>query len=169
MIRPLIRSDHITIRSDEYQRSARNSSTQTPSQIGARLTANGAGVAWFANRDLQALRPAELPLRQRPRPWSEAISGHQSARKTAAPRLRPERHAPAGRQFDRQLQQAARGSQRNLCDQHGTPAPTRGSRIDLDGPVPYRHRYRQGRRGSRRHGCLLSCCWRLTIRSGERQ
>src|ERR1700735_2828510 len=106
MNRPLIRSDHITIRSDEYQRSARNSSTQTPSPIGARLTANGAVVAWFADRDLQALRPAELPLRQRPGPWSEAISGHQSARKTAAPRLHPERHARAGRRFDRQLQQA---------------------------------------------------------------
>jgi hypothetical protein len=169
MNRLLIRSDHITIRSDEYQRSARNSSAQTPSQLGARLTANGAAVAWFADRDLQALRPAELPLRQRPGPWSEAISGHQSARKTAPPRLHPERHARAGCQFDRQLQQAARGSQRNLCDQHGTPAPTRGSRVDRDGPGPHRRRHRQGRRGSRRHGCLLSCCWRLTIRSGERQ
>jgi hypothetical protein len=169
MNRLLIRSDHITIRSDEHQRSARNSSAQTPSQLGARLTSDGAAIAWFADRDLQALRPAELPLRQRPGPWSEAVSGHQSAGKTAAPRLRSERYARAGCQFDRQLQQAARGSQRNLCDQHGTPAPARGSGVDRGEPGPHRRRHRQGGRGSRRYGCLLSCCWRLTIRSGERQ
>ena len=169
MSRLLIRSDHITIRSDEHQRSARNSPTQTPSQLGSRLAANRAAVAWFVDRDLQALRPAELPLRQWPRPWPEAISGHQSARTTAPPRLHPERQARAGRQFDRQLQQAARGSQRNLCDQHGTPASTRGSRVNRDGSGPHRRRYRQGRRGSRRHGCLLSCRWRLTIQSGERR
>jgi hypothetical protein len=169
MNRLLIRSDHITIRSDEYQRSAGNSSAQTPPQLGARLTSNGAAVAWFADRDLQALRPAELPLRQRPGPWSEAISGHQSAGRTAPPRLRSERYARAGCLFDRQLRQAARGSQRNLCDQHGTPAPARGSRVNRGGPSPHRLRHRQGGRGSRRHGCLLSCCWRLTIRSGERQ
>lgn len=169
MNRLLIRSDYITIRSDEYQRYARNRSAQTPSQLGARLTSNGATVAWFADRDLQALRPAEMPLRQWPGPWPEAISGHQPAGKTAPPRLRPERHARAGCQFDRQLQQTAPGSQRNLCHQHGTPAPTRGSWVDRGGPGAHRLRHRQGGRGSRRHGCLLSCCWRLTIRSGERQ
>jgi hypothetical protein len=167
--RLLILSDHITIRSDEYQGSASNSSAQTPSQLGTRLASDRAAVAWFADRDLQALRPAELPLRQRPGTWSEAISGHQSARRAAPQRLRPERHARTRCQFDRQLQQAARGSQRNLCDQHGTPTPARGSRVDRDGPGPHLLRRRQGGRGSRRHGCLLSCCWRLIIRSGERQ
>lgn len=169
MNRLLIRSDHITIRSDEHQRSARNSSAPTPSQLGARLTSNRAIAAWFADRDLQALRAAEVPLRQRPGPWSEAISGHQSAGKTASPRLRSERDARAGCQFGRQLQQAARGSRRNLRDQHGTPAPARGSRVDRSESGSDRLRHRQGGRGSCRYGCLLSCCWRLPIRSGERR
>lgn len=169
MNRLLIRSDHITIRSDEYPGSVSDSTAQTPPKTGARLAPARAGVTRFADRDLQALRPAELPLRQRPGTWSEAISGHQSTRRAAPQRLRPERHARARCQFDRQLQQAARGSQRNLRDQHGTPAPARGSRVDRDGPGPHLLRRRQGGRGSRRHGCLLSCCWRLIIRSGERQ
>lgn len=169
MTRLLIRSDHITIRSDEYQQSVGNNSAQTPSQLGARFTSNRAVVARFADRDLQALRPAELPLCQWPGPWSEAIPGHKSAGRTAPSRLRPERYERARCQFDPQLQQAARRSQRNLCDQHGTPTPAGGSRVNRDGPGPHRVRHRQGGCGSRRHGCLLSCCWRLTIRSRERQ
>src|SRR5260370_13199605 len=113
MNRLLIRSGHLTIRSDEYPRSASSSSTQTPSQLGARLAADRAAVAWFADGDLQALRPAELPLRQWPGTWAEAISGHQSARRASPQRLRSELHPRERCQFDRQLQQAARGSQRN--------------------------------------------------------
>ena len=169
MNRLLIPSDHITIRSDECSASDSNSSAQTPSQLGPRPPPDRATVAWFAYRDIQALRSAELPLRQWAGTWSEAISGHQSARRAAPQRLRPECHARARCQFDRQLQQAARGTQRDLCDQHGTPAPTRGSRIGRDGPSPYRLRCRKGGRCSCRHGCLPSSCWRLTIRCGERQ
>ncbi len=169
MTRLSILSDHLPIRSDEYPRSASNRSAQTSSQIGARLAAARVGIARFPDRNLQAMRSAELPLYQRARTWSKAVSGHQSARRAAPQGLRSERRARARRQFDRQLQQAARGTQRNLCDQHGTPAPAPGSRVDRDGPGLHHLRRRQGGRRSRRHGCLLSCCWRLTIRSGERQ
>lgn len=169
MTRLSIPSDHLPIRSDEFPRSARNSSAQTSSHISARLAAARVGITRCSDRDLQAMRSAELPLHQRARTWSEAVSGHQSARRAAPQRLRSERCARARRQSDRQLQQAARGTQRNLCDQRGTPAPARGSRVDRDGPGPHRLRRCQGGRRSRRHGCLPSCCWRLTIRSGERQ
>ena len=169
MTRLSIPSDHLPIRSDEYPRSAGNSSAQTSPHIGARPTPARVGITRFPDRDLQAMRSAELPLHQRARTWSEAVSGHQSARRAAPQRLRSERRARARRQFDRQLQQAAQSTQRNLCDQHGTPAPARGSRVDRDGPGPHCLRRRQGGRRSRRHGCLRSCCWRLTIRSGERQ
>jgi hypothetical protein len=169
MNRLLIRSDYTTIRSDEYQRYARNRSSQTPSQGGARVAPNRAVVAWCADRDLQALRPAELSLRRRSGTWSEAISGHQSARRPTPPGLRPERHARSRCHSDRQLQQASRSSQRDLCDQHGTPTPARGSRVGRHEPGSHLLRHRQGGCGSRRHGCLLSCCWRLIIRSGERR
>ena len=165
MNRLLIPSDYITIRSDEYSACVSNSSAQTSSQPCARPAPNRATVARFADRDIQALRSAELPLRQWSGAWSEAISGDQSARRAAAQRLRPECHARARSQSDRQLQQAARGTLRDLCDQHGTPAPARGSRVNLDGPSPHHLRYRKAGSCARRHGRR----WRLTSRSGERQ
>jgi hypothetical protein len=167
--RLLIRSDHISIRSDGYSASVSNRSTQTPSQLGARSAPDRAAVAWFADRDLQALRSAKLPLRQWSGARSEAISRDQSARRAAAQRLRPECHAQACCQFDRQLQRAVRRTLRDLCDQHGTPAPAGGSRVNLDGSSPHHLRCRKGGRGARRYGRLLSRRWRLTSRSGERQ
>lgn len=169
MNRLLIPSDYITIRSDEYSAPVNNSSAQTPSQPSARPAPNRTTVARFADRDIQALRSAELPLRQWSGAWSEAISGDQSARRAAAQRLRPECHARARCQSDRQFQQTARGTLRDLCDQHGTPAPARGSRVNLDGPGAHYLRYRKGGSCARRHGRLLSCRWRFTSRSGERQ
>ena len=74
MNRLLIRSDDLTIRSDEYPASAINSSAQTPPQAGARLAPDRAGVTRLADRDLQTLRSAELPLRERTGTRSEAIS-----------------------------------------------------------------------------------------------
>lgn len=169
MNRLLIPSDHITIRSDEYSGSVSRSSAQTPARPSTPPTPDRATAARLADRDIQALWPAELPLCRRAGTRSEAISGDQSARRSTPQRLCPERFAPACCEFDWQLQQAARCTQRDLCDQHGTPAPAREPRIDRDGPSPLHLRYRKGGRSARRHGCLLSCCWRLTIRSGERQ
>src|SRR5262249_43395106 len=57
---------------------ARPPAARTPA---ARLTA----------REVQALRAARLPLRQRPRPRSQALPLDQYARSTSANRLRPER------------------------------------------------------------------------------
>lgn len=169
MNRLLIRSDYLSIRSDGHSGSFAISSTKAPSQSGARPATTREGVTRVANRDLQALWPAKLPLRRRTRAWAEAIPGDQSAWRTAAPRLCAERPLRAGCRFDRQLPQATRSSQRDLCDQYRASAPARGSRIDRDRPCPRRPRFRQGGRHSRRHGYVLSHGWRLAVLSGEGQ
>jgi hypothetical protein len=53
-----------------------------------------------------------------------------------------------------------------LRDQRRTPAATRRSRVDRDGPSTRRPRLRQGGRHPRRHDCILSCCRRPAVRSG---
>ena len=169
MNRLLIRSDHLPIRSDGRSESFAISPTQAPSQSGARPATAREGVTRIANRDLQALWPAKLPLRRRPGARTEAIPSDQSAWRTTAPRLCAERRLRAGCSFDRQLPQAARSSQRDLRDQCRASAPARGSRVDRDGPCPRRARFRHGGGHSRRHGCVLSRCWRLAVRSGEGQ
>ena len=169
MNRLLIRSDHLSIRSDEHPESFAIGSTQTSSQSGARTATAREGVTRVANRDLQALWPAKLPLRRRTGARAEAVSCDQSAWRTTAPRLCAERRLRAGCSFARQLPQAARSSQRDLCDQCRASAPAPGSRVDRDGPGPRCPRFRQGGRHSRRHGCILSHCWRLAVRSGEDQ
>ena len=95
----LIRSDRLAIRSDEHPTSFISGSAQTPSQAGARLAADRAAAARLADRDLQALRSAELPLRQRPGARSEAISVHQSARRAPAPGLRSNNAYPQAAQL----------------------------------------------------------------------
>ena len=167
MNRLLIRSDHLSIRSDGRSESFAINPTQAPSQSGARPATAREGVTRVANRDLQALWPAKLPLRRRTVARTEAIPGDQSAWRTTAPRLCAERRLRAGRPIDRKLPQAARSSQRDLRDQRRSSASARGSRVDRDGPCARCPRFRQGGRHSRRHGCVLSRCWRLAVRSGE--
>ena len=169
MNRLLIRSDHLPIRSDGRSESFAISPTQAPSQSGARPATAREGVTRIANRDLQALWPAKLPLRRRPGARTEAIPSDQSAWRTTAPRLCAERRLRAGCSSDRQLSQVARSAQRDLRDQRRASAPARGSRVDRDGPCPRCPRFHQGGRHSRRHGCVLSRCWRLAVRSGEGQ
>jgi hypothetical protein len=73
---------------------------QTPPQLGARFAANRAAFARFADGNLQTLRPAKLPLRQWGRTWSEALSRHQSTRRTAPQRLHPQHNARGRRRLD---------------------------------------------------------------------
>ncbi len=164
----LIRSDYLSIRSDGHSESFAISSTQAPSQSGARPATTREGVTRVANRDLQALWPAKLPLRRRTRAWAEAIPGDQSAWRTAAPRLCAERPLRAVVDLIT-TSTGTRSSQRDLCNQCRASAPARGSRIDRDRPCSRRPRFRQGGRHSRRHGYFLSRGWRLAVLSGEGQ
>jgi hypothetical protein len=166
MNRLLIRSDRSLIRSDEAAESFHNGLAQTPPPTGARLAADRTGAAWHIGRDLQALRSPELPLRRRTGTWPEAISVYQPTRRATATGLRAQRRACAGRPVDRQLSQIARDAQRGLRDQHGTPAASRGSRINRDGPGPRRPRLHQGGRHPGRHGCVFSCRRHPAVRSG---
>jgi hypothetical protein len=166
MNRRLILSDRLGIRSDELPGSFRTCPTQTPPPAGARLAADPTCAARHIGRDLQALRSPKLPLRRRTRTRSEAISVHQPARRAAAKRLRAQRRPCAGRSIDRQLSQAARDAQRDLRDQRGTSATTRGPEVNLHGSGTRRLRLRQGGRHPRRHGCVLSCRRRPAVQSG---
>lgn len=166
MNRLLIRSDHLTDRSDCHAGSSSDSAAQTTPQTGARPSSTRAAAARIVDGDLQALRAAELPLCQWTRAWPEAVPGHQSAWRATAPRLRAERRSRARRPLDRQPPQAARRHQRDLRDQCRTAAPARGSRVDRHGPGPRRLRPGQGRRHSCRHGGILPRRRRLTVPSG---
>jgi hypothetical protein len=169
MNRLLIRSDRSLILSDEAAKSFHTRLAQTPPTTGARLAADRTGAAWHIGRDLQALRSPELPLRRRTGTRPEAISVHQPIRRATETGLRAQRGAWAGRPVDRQPPQIARDPQRDLRDQHGTPAAPRGSRINRDGPGPRRPRLHQGGRHPGRHGCVLSCRRHPAVRSGGDQ
>jgi hypothetical protein len=169
MNRLLILSDRYLIRSDETAETLRRCLAQTPSPIGARIAADGAGAARHVGRNLQALRSVKLSLCGRTRAWSQAISLHQSAWWTTATRLRAKQCASASRRIDRQSPQDTRDDQRDLRDQCRTPAPTRGPRVDRDGSgvrQPQRHRSGRYRRG---YDCILSRRRRPVVRRGGRQ
>lgn len=164
----LIHSDRRVIRSDEHPGSFLPRAAQTSPSHCARLAADRTRSARHIGRNLQALRAAKLPLRRRTRTWAQAISVHQSARdgRPAAQRLCAKRRPRAGRPFDWQFPRAARCARRDLCDQHGTPATTRGAWINRHGPGTRRFRLCQGGRHPRRHGYVLSCRRRPAVQSG---
>jgi len=56
-------------------------------RIAQETSADRTGHARDPERDLQALRPSQLPLRRRPRPWAQALSLRQPIRRTAPQRL----------------------------------------------------------------------------------
>jgi hypothetical protein len=164
----LIHSDRRVILSDEPPGSFLTHATQTSPPHRARLAADRTCSARHIGRNLQALRPAELSLRQWTGTWTQVISVHQSARHRwpAAQRLCAKRHPRAGRPFDRQFPRAARSARRDLCDQHGTPATTRGAWVNGHGPGARRFGLCEGGRHPRRHGCVLSRCRRPAVQSG---
>jgi hypothetical protein len=163
-----IPSDHLAVWSDDSAGCASTSITPTSPQTGARVASARPDPSRLTDRDLQALRTTELPLRARTGAWPEAVPGHQSTRWAAAQRLCPECCPQAGFRSARQLPQGARGAQRDLRHQCRTPAPTRGSRLDRRGPGPRLLRPCPGRRHPRRHGGFLSRRRCLAVRSGGR-
>lgn len=169
MTRLLIPSDYLTIRSDEHPGSIRPSPTKTAPQTVKRFAATRPCFARFIDRDLQAVRSAELSLSR----WSgarpEAIFGDQSAWRASSQGICTKRRLRAGCSMDRQLSPAARCTQRGLRNQHRTSAPTRGSRIDRYGPGTDRPRLCQSGCHCRRYGRVLSRRRRSALRSGGAQ
>src|ERR1700736_2700103 len=116
MARVLNRSDIYLIRSDRHATCVVRGAAQTsPPACGWPAPAR-ANTARFTDRDLQALRSAELPLRRRTWARPEAISVHDQAnRRTPAAWLRAECNPRPGRRAPRQLSQVAANAQRDLC------------------------------------------------------
>lgn len=164
----LIHSDRHVIRSDGHPNSFVPHAAQKSPPNRPRLAADRTGAAWNIGRDIQALRPAELPLCRGTWTRAQTISVRQSAwnGRAAAQRLCAKRHPRTGRPFNKQLSRPADCARRDLCDQHGTLATTRGAWISRYGPGARRFRLRQGGRHPRRHGCVLSRRRRPAAQSG---
>src|ERR1700680_753241 len=129
-------SDYHLILSDEHSRFVIHSPAQTPPPARARPASDRTDTARLADRDLQALRPAQLPLCRWTRARPQAISFHnQSNRRAPAGRLRAECSPRRSPRVPRQLPQIARGAPRDLRDQCRTSAPPRESRLDGPGGV----------------------------------
>jgi hypothetical protein len=142
-------------------RCAAQASPQTPAQ----LALARARAAWLADRDLQTLRTAGMPLRERTWPRAQALSIDQHDRAAAADGLCAERCPCRSQRIPRQLPPSARGAQRHLRNQRRTAAAARASR--LDGPRCRRPRLHQGGRHPRRYDRILSCRRRLAVRTGR--
>jgi hypothetical protein len=153
MTRLLIRSDDVSRQSDEHSQPLRCSFAQPAPQTPERVAAIRACAARLADRGLQAMWPAELPLSRRARARPEAVSGHQSARCAPASRLCAQCRLRAGQPMAGQFSPTARGPQRDMRHQHGTSAPTRGARID--GPRLDRFRSGSSGRHCRRYDRLI--------------
>jgi len=121
-------------------------------------------AAGFIGREIQALRSARLSLRQRPGPWTEALSVDQHDRPAAADGLCAECRIRRSQRVPRQLPQGSRHAERDLCDQRRTSAAPRSARLNgLGRRLP---RLRQGGRHHRQHDRILSCCRRPAARTG---
>src|SRR5229473_988258 len=130
MARILNPSDIFLIRSDRHAKCVVCGPAQTPPPARAWPAPNRANSARFTDRDLQALRPAELPLHRRTWARPQAISVHSQAnRRTPAAWLRAECNPRPGRRVPRQLSQAAANAQRDLCDQCRASALSREDRL----------------------------------------
>jgi hypothetical protein len=169
MSRLLIPSDHLSIRSDEYSQSVRPSAAKTSPQTAGRVATARPSTAWRIDRDLQEMRSADLSLSRWTGAWPEAISGDQSAWRPPSQRIYTKCRLRTGRRMARQFSSAARYTQPDLRPQCGTPASTRGSRIDAHGPGVNRPRFSQSRCHRRRYDRVLSRCRRSTAGSGAAQ
>src|ERR1700751_1178067 len=119
-------SDYHLILSDEYSRFIIRNPAQTSPPAYTWPASDRTDITRLADRDLQALWPAQLPLCRRTWPRTQAISFHeQSNRRAPTSRLRTKCSARRSLRVPRQLPQIARDAQRDLRDQWRTSAPPR--------------------------------------------
>ena len=166
MARVLNRSDIYLIRSDRHATCVVRGAAQTsPPACGWPAPAR-ANTARFTDRDLQALRSAELPLRRRTWARPEAISLHnQPNRRATTTWLRAECEPRSGCRVSWQFSRAAANAQRDLCDQCRASAPSREDRLDGSGCRSFR--FCQGGCHRRQHDRILSGCRRPAAQSGR--
>jgi hypothetical protein len=156
MTRCLILSDSLLGHSDDSQKPVCRGPSQTSPSACPKLASAGADHARDVACGLQAVRPAQLSLRRRPRPWAQILSLGQPARRPTPPRLRAQRRLSACRRVHRQLAHATNGARRDLRHQHRAIAATRGSWIARYGACTHPVRLDAGGLYSCRHGHVLS-------------
>lgn len=167
MTRILIPSDRLDEQSDESQGFFSTGPARTPSSHRARDSADRTGHARDPERDLQALRPSQLPLRRRPRPWAQALSLRQPIRRTAPQRLCAQRRYGSRRTVDQQSAPASPSSRRDLRDQYRAFAAPRGSWVERHEPRECSVRLDRGGSHYRRHGVGLSRCCAAALSAGD--
>jgi len=165
MTQLLNHSDINSIRSANEEAFLRGPAKAPPPAL-ACPSADRADCARVAHRDLQALRPTQLPLRRRTGTRPQALPVHnRSNRRTPAARLCAECDLPASRGFSGQLPQATGDAQRDLCAQCRTSASPGESR--LNGPGGCSPRSNQGGRHHRQYDRILSGWGRLAAQHGR--
>jgi hypothetical protein len=166
MTRLLNHSDINLIRSAPHAKCFVRNPTQTASAADTWSTPNRADCPRLTHRDLQTLRPPELPLCQRAGARPQAISvDHRANRRASAARLCAECDLPSGCRVSCQLSQATGDAQRDLRDQCRASASSRESR--LDGSRRRIPRLSQGGRHHRQHDRILSRWGRHAARPGR--
>ena len=165
MTQLLNHSDINSIRSANEEAFLRGPAKAPPPAL-ACPSADRADCARVAHRDLQALRPTQLPLRRRTGTRPQALPVHnRSNRRTPAPWLCAEPDLSPSCCVSRQLPQTTGDAQRDLRDQCRASASPRESR--LNGSGCRSARFCQGGRHHRQHDRILSCCWRLAVQRGR--
>src|SRR5258708_13426329 len=121
-------SDYHLILSDEHSTFVIDALAEASPPVTVRPSSERTDTARLTDRDLQALRPAQLPLRRWAWARPQAISFHnQSNRRAPAGRLCAECSPRRSPRVPHQLPQIARGAHRDLPDQCPTSAPPQNS------------------------------------------
>lgn len=118
------------IMSDHYDNWSDNEATDTFSSAQTQVLAHpvacdGASVARFPDRTLQALWKARLQMLERTRSWAQVLSVGQSRRGVPPDGLCAVSLLFTGQRVARQLSSGSRDSRRDLPNQPGAAAPSR--------------------------------------------
>jgi len=158
MTRPLILSDNSAKQSDEPQGSFPLGPTRTTPPDRRRYAPGRASDARNAAGRLQALWPAQLPLRRWAGTWPKALSLGQSEGGPPAPRLCAQYRRRSRRPAHQQPANASRRARPDMRHQYRVTAASRRSWID---------RFGIDRRGSLTRPVRLDAGWRHSRQYGR--
>jgi len=135
---------------------------QTPRAIAEANAGVRDALARLTDRALQTLRQTGLPVRRRPRPWSQVLPVRELPRPPSANGLRAASGLRRRRRAPGELSPRSRDHRGDLRDQPRTIAPPRGALRGAGEPVVavarQLHRSAIGRRTRRQHARGLAHC-----------
>ena len=158
MTRRLIPSDDFAKQSDEPQGSFPLGPTRTAPPDRRRHATGRASDARNAAARLQALWPAQLPLRPWAGTWPKTLSLGQSKRGSTAPRLCAQHRRRSRRSIHQQPANASRRARPDMRHQYRVTAASRRHRID---------RFGIDRLGSLTSPVRLEAAWRHSRQYGR--